>query len=308
MRKILTLFIFFTAISASASEPGKFSSAIFSPSLIKTGMKCFVRISVSDNLDQSDSGEITIASSKWFHLIDIKVNYDENEILLWFIPLDPSITWLPEIRAGKFVYSGIPVSIESVLTEESTINPSGGMVLLPGTRMLFAFIAAVFILTVFLLYLLFSKLPGRIIKIINSKKKERRRKELLFILKSIAENLSKGPGSGGKKADIDIAGKIVKSLREFLELATEKKITCFTTAEIVDAAANPPAPADELFFLDYLRFSPLSSVSSGIQVVPDEAKLAEAAEKIYSFAVLIDNAADKADGIPKRIKGESGDI
>ena len=191
MRSILTVFIFFIAFSAGALEPGRFTEADYNPDVLKTGMKCFVRISVSDDLDISDAGDVSIENSKWFHLLDIRVNYDEDEILLWFIPLDPSMAYLPQIRAGKYIYPHIPVSVESVLTDQNLSDPgtpAGVMLLLPGTRMLFAFMAAVFISVLFLSLLILKKLPGKIIKILNLRKQGNRRKELLLILERIADN------------------------------------------------------------------------------------------------------------------------
>ncbi len=319
MRKILTVFVFFIAVSAGALESGRFTEAVYNPAVIKTGMKCFVRISVSDDLDKSDAGAVSIENNKWFHLLDIRVNYDEEEILLWFIPLDPSIAYLPEIRAGKYIYSHIPVSIESALTDQNPDdpgNPSGVMLLLPGTRMLFAFMAALFISALFLSLLIIKKLPGKLIKILNLKKQGNRRKELLLILESIADNpyaasLRDKAGDGKTAAGV-VSGKIVKSLKEFLEIVTEKKITCLTTEEIVKIIEHPPA--DELLFLDAIRFSPGSSACSdgffekneGAEdfTISGETKLKETAEKIYSFAL----ALDKEDKIEKREKGDTGSV
>jgi len=319
MRSILTVFIFFIAFSAGALEPGRFTEADYNPDVLKTGMKCFVRISVSDDLDISDAGDISIENSKWFHLLDIRVNYDEDEILLWFIPLDPSMAYLPQIRAGKYIYPHIPVSIESVLTDQNLSDPgtpAGVMLLLPGTRMLFAFMAAVFISVLFLSLLILKKLPGKIIKILNLRKQGNRRKELLLILERIADNpyeaVLRDKAGMGKTAAGVVSGKIAKSLKEFLEIVTEKRITCLTTEEIVKVIEHPPA--DELFFLDTLRFSPLSSASPGgffeKNEGPDsfrisvEAKLKETAQNIYSFALSL----EKADKIEKREKGENSGV
>ncbi|MCP5515564.1 MAG: hypothetical protein H7A26_08875, partial [Spirochaetales bacterium] len=194
--------------------------------------------------------------------------------------------------------------------------PSGVMLLLPGTRMLFAFLAAVFISALFLSLLIIKKLPEKLIRILNLKKQENRRKELLLILESIADNpysaALRDKAVDGKTAAGVVSGKIVKSLKEFLEIVTGKRITCLTTGEIVKIIEHPPA--DELFFLDTIRFSSLSTAGPGgffekkgtaeALTVSGEAKLKETAEKIYSFALSL----DKADNFEKKEKGEPGGV
>ncbi len=279
-RTLLAAFLILLAAAASiAQEESKASArADYSPLVLKAGEKCFVRIKMNDDISLPDDGPLSVDENPWFYITDLKVNYAEDEVLIWFVPLDPSLSFLPAVRAGNKVYSGIPVSVMSRLDEGSVFTFPGGRLLLPGTRLLFAALAAIVILALFTAWYLLARLPGKIRDFIFLKTGESEKKKLLSRMAFLAS-------SPDRYGSAELSGLIASCLKEYLEIITGERVTCFTTSEVI--AASGGKLSGELVFFDSVRFG---------NIRPDTETIKKSAEKIYDYAVsagsIITGAAD----------------
>ncbi|MCL2294918.1 MAG: hypothetical protein FWC36_08655 [Spirochaetes bacterium] len=281
MRRIfLFLFVFiFIALSYSQDSKvypiryGTILNYTLNPTTLRTGEKGFIRIRLADNITSSDRGAITVKNNQWFFIEDIKINHNRNEIFIWFIPLDPSVSFFPDFIIEERIYSGIPLVIESRLGNVSTLNPLGGKLLLPWTKLLFAAGFTLLVIFLFLCYYAIKVAPKKIRKTVVLKTNAFKRKYLLRKMSRLASRLSQY-----EKADY--TKRFIQLLKEYLEIATSKKTTCFTTKEIV--TAFPEAPSKELVFLDSVRFG---------NAAADSQVITETSEAVYSFALQLEEAA-----------------
>ncbi|MCL2480123.1 MAG: hypothetical protein FWF38_00270 [Spirochaetaceae bacterium] len=277
MRKIFLFLFILTALSLSQSfsqeSRGTILSYTLNPTPLKTGDKGFIRIKLANDLISSDRGTISIKNNQWFHVEDIKINHEENEILIWFVPLDPALSTFPDFIIGDKIYSGIPLSVKSRLGNSNSLNLLGGKVFLPWTRLLFAAGFTLLVLFLFLFYYVIKIVPRKIRKTVILKSNTFKRKHLLRKMSKMILRLS-------KYEKTDYIKRFVKLLKEYLEIATSKKTTCFTTKEII--AAFPEAPSKELVFLDFIRFGN-GAVDSKI--------ITEASGTVYDFALMLEGAA-----------------
>jgi len=241
------------------------------PTLLKTGEKGFIRIRVADNLTSSDIRRISINNNQWFHINNIEINHSENEILVWFIPFDPAITSFPEFEIGDKIYSGIPISVQSRLGNVNTLNPLGGKVLLPWTRVLFGGVFTLLVIFLFLLYYAIKVVPKKLRKTVALKSNAFKRKFLLRKMSRMIPRLN-------KYEKTDYIKRFIKLLKEYLEITTSKKTTCFTTREII--TAFPEAPCKELIFMDSVRFGNSSA---------DSETITETSGTVYNFALMFEN-------------------
>ena len=308
MKKIfLLLFVFISLSHAQESNrpqesKGTILSYKLNPGSLKTGEKGFVRIKLADDLISSDKRTISIKNNKWFHIDDIKINHEENEILVWFMPLDSSLSAFPDFKIEDRIYSGIPLSVKSALGNSSSINLPNGKLLLPWTKLLFAAGFTLLVLFLFSFYYVFKIVPQKIKKEVIFRSNAFKRKRLLkkmFKMNSLQEK-SKKP---------DYIKRFIKLLKEYLEIAaaintppacagvqvdynmiSEEFLldggrinpTCFTTKEI--AAAFPGAPLKELVFFDSVRFGNAEA---------NHQTISEASETIYNFALMIEETCGK---------------
>ena len=263
------------------------------PTTIKTGEKGFIRIKLADNLASLDTKTISIKNNQWFHIDDIKINHDEDEILIWYIPLDSTISSFPDFSIGDRIYSGIPLSVKSRLGNLNKINQLGDKLLLPWTKLLFAAGFALLVLVLFLFYYLIKIVPQKIRKKIILNSNSFKRKQLLKKMSKMASrlnhlnnanqsnqssssSLSRSNQSNRKeKTDyIEYIKRFIKLLKNYLEIASGKNATCFTAKEI--AATFPEAPLKELIFMDSVRFGNVNT---------DSKIVAEASGVVYAFAL-----------------------
>jgi len=277
MRKIFLFIFIFTVLSHfqsfSQESKGTVLSYTLNPTSLKTGEKGFIRIKLADNLKSSDRETISIGNNQWFHIDDIKINHEENEILIWFIPLDSSISGFPEFKIEDKIYSGIPLFVKSRLGNLNSLNLLGGKVLLPWTRFIFAAIFALFISFLFLFYYVIKIVPKKLRKTAILGSSAFKRKRLLKRMSRMILRL-------GKYEKADYIKRFIKLLKEYLEIATSKKTTCFTTKEII--TTFPEAPSKELVFFDFIRFGN-NTVDSKI--------ISEASGTVYDFALMLEAAA-----------------
>ncbi|MCL2706168.1 MAG: hypothetical protein FWE72_08180 [Spirochaetaceae bacterium] len=277
MRKIFLLLFILTTISLSQSysqaSRGTVLSYTVNPASIGTGEKGFTRIKLADDLVSSDRETISIKNNQWFYVEEIKINHEENEILIWFMPLDPSLSAFPDFEIGDKIYSGIPLSVKSKLGNTNSLAVLGGKVLLPWTKLLFAAGFTLLVLFLFLFYYVIKIVPKKIRKTVFLQSNTFKRKRLLKKMSKMIFRLS-------KYEKTDYIKRFIKLLKEYLEIATSKKTTCFTTGEII--TAYPKAPSQELVFLDFVRFG------NGIA---DSKIISEASTTIYDFALMYEGAA-----------------
>ena len=275
MRKIfLPLFVFIIVLSHAQDYPRETEGVILKYTLyqtsLKTGDKGLIRIKVAETLTSSESGTLSIKNNEWFFIEDIKINHDENEILIWFIPLDPSISHFPDFTIQNKTYSGIPLSVKSQLGNLNTLNFLGGKILLPWTMLLFAAGFTLLVLVLVLIYFSIKVIPKKIRKSIILKNKTFRRKRLLKKMLKMCSRLSK------YKIE-DYIKRFIRLLKEYLEIATSKKTICFTTGEII--TTFPHAPSKELIFMDSVRFGDAAAN-------PDI--ITEASGAVYNFALMFE--------------------
>ena len=275
MKKIFLFLFIFILIAFSYSQEikprGTILSYSLSPTSLRTGEKGFIRIKLADNI--SGSAAISVKNNQWFYIDDIKINHSENEIFIWFMPLDPALSFFPDFVIEDKVYSGIPLSIKSRLGDLNTLNHLEGKLLLPWTKLLFAACFTLLVLFLFLCYYGIKVLPKKIRKTAVLKNNAFKRKRLLKKMSKMTYGLNQY-----EKADY--IKRFIKLLKEYLEIATGKKATCFTTTEIT--TAFPSAPFKELFFLDSVRFGNIDA---------DSEIITEASGSVYDFAILLEGAA-----------------
>jgi len=285
MKKIFLLVFIFSALALFQSNTqlhaqsheqesiGTVLSHRLNPGSPKTGERSFIRIKVADNLPSADTGAILIKNDQWLHIDDIRINHNENEILIWFIPFDPGIVFFPEFIIEAKIYSGIPLPVQSMLGNEISLNLLGEKVLLPWTRVLFAGIFTLLVLVLFLIYYVIKVVPKKIRKTVISKTNVFKRKSLL---KKMAKMIS----ISDRYEKTDYIKKFIKLLKEYLEIATQKKTTCFTTGEII--TAFPQSPSKELIFMDTVRFGNPSDYTAP--------EVTGASGTVYSFALMLEQA------------------
>jgi len=299
MRKVVLFVFIFSALALFQSNTqlyaqpheqsyeqesiGTVLSYRINPASPKTGEKSFIRIKIADNLASSDTSVISIKNDQWLHIDDIRINHNENEILIWFIPLDPATAFFPEFMIEDKTYSGISLPVQSRLGNEPLLNPLGEKVLLPWTRVLFAGLFTLLVLVLFLIYYAIKVVPGKIRKTVVLKTNAFKRKSLL-------RKMAKMVSSSSRYEKTDYIKRFIRLLKEYLEIATRKKTTCFTTGEII--TAFPQSPSGELILMDTVRFGNSSDYT-------DPEIITKASGAVYSFALMLEEtmpekAAEKA--------------
>ena len=243
------------------------------PGLLGTGEKGVIRIKLAEDITSSDSSAMSIKNNQWFHIDDVKINNVENEILVWFIPLDPSVSAFPDFKIENKIYSGIPLSVRSKLGNVNSLNLLGGKVFLPWTKLIFAAGFTLLVLFLFLFYYVVKIVPKRIRKKVIIESNAFKRKRLLKKMAKMILRLR-------KYEKTEYIKRFIKLLKEYLEIATSKKITCFTTNEII--TEFPEAPSKELVFLDFIRFGDSEA---------DPQIITEVSGTVYDFALMLEGSA-----------------
>ena len=155
MRKLLLIILVLLSsyIAADAFSGFEFESVKYEPEKIQTGDHVFCRIKLAGKkLTPEDAEKIRAEKHISFELTDIKLNISSNEILIWFIPFNPSEKYLPAVKGSSFIIDNIPVEITGYAGPGDTAPEPPGAVLLPGTRLFFGFVFFLIILFFFLIY------------------------------------------------------------------------------------------------------------------------------------------------------------
>ncbi len=277
MKKIFLLLFIFILITFSYSQnmesKGTIVSYTLNPPALKTGEKGFARIRIAENFALPESRKFSIRNNQWFHIDDIKINYEENEILVWFMPLDPSITAFPDFKIQNKLYSGIPLTVKSQLGNVNLISLLDEKLLLPWTKLLFAACFTLLILFLSLCYYIVKVVPENIRKTFILKNAVFKRKQLLKKITKLTNKIK-------LYEQADYIKQLLKLLKQYLEIVTDKKATCFTTGEMIKEF--PDAPSKELLFLDSVRFGNSSA---------DSGTIAEASGSVYNFALMFEEIA-----------------
>lgn len=282
-KKFICIVLFFCLLFSSQAQEKldvkNIEKVEYIPKMIKTGDHCFARIKTGEDFSTFPDAVLSSVSVKEdssFHVIDIKTDRVENEILLRFIPLDPAAAKLPPIVLGNYLYNSIPLSVESVAGENAVFKSPEGLFLLPWTRLYFAGSVAIVILFGFAVYFVVVSpvLRCRIKDALIFGKQERRIKKMFLKLTAMSKKCCSTSLSDKWASDY------INCFKKYLQAVAGENITSLTSAEIIDVMIN--IPTKSLLFIDKVRFGGDTFDSQKNSNFP------HAVEEIYQFSASVE--------------------
>ncbi|MDR0302298.1 MAG: hypothetical protein LBI04_08325 [Treponema sp.] len=256
------VFIFIFAVSYAQNN-----GAILMPKVVYAGDPAILVLPLPASISNSEDVILTSLSPNIpkddnidFHRIVLERRVTGSRLLIEFTAFVPGFLKLPVIEIGGEYFTGLSVTINSVIDTRLPLELSGhaSSLAMPGTAvMLYGTMAAIVFI---LLLILWFIIRGRTFLKIWTEKWKRRR--LFTFTKNMEKRLQKALLKGGDKRVI--LDKISVTFRDFLSILTDVNCHTMTAREFKNPAFNnlpakikPDGAFLEDFFrrCDKLRFS-----------------------------------------------------
>jgi hypothetical protein len=266
---LLTLFILLSVVSHAQNEAQVIPRRIF------TGDPAVLILPLNNKTSETSDIVLSPLSHDFpshpdidFRRIVIEQRDGRRRLIIEFTAFAPGILEFPVIKIGETSFSGLSVTVNSVLDNRSSPVLSGPALTLamPGTAfMLYGTITGLIIIILLIIWFI---LKGRIL--INNLIKKWKRRRLFYSIKKIEKRLSKSVLNG--ESGRIILDKLSEQVRIFLSVLTGKNCRTMTAREFeklpLQITQNQNISSSFLhdFFRDCddLRFSGIDTASQDI--------------------------------------------
>jgi len=232
---VLTFLAFSTALGAQMVLPQQ-NTPMLIPKVVYVGDPAVLVLPLPAAIANSEDIVLTSLSPNIpkdedidFHRIILERRVTGSRLLIEFTAFVPGYIKLPVIEIGGEQFSGLYITINSVIDSRKTLELSGyaSSLVMPGTALILYGALTVFAL--FLLLLIWFILRGRALVRIWIEKWKRLR--LFTFIRNMERNLQKALLKGGDKRVI--LDKISDTFREFLSVLTYINCRSMTAREFV---------------------------------------------------------------------------
>jgi len=271
----------------SAQYSAQYSGAILIPRVIYVGDPAVLVLPLPTSIKNSDDVLLTSLSPNIpkddnidFHRIILERRVTGSRLLIEFTAFVPGYLNLPDIEIGGEHFSGLSVTVNSVIDTQKSLELSGhaSSLAMPGTAViLYGTMAAVVLIFILLFWFIFK---GRAFLEIWVGKWKRLR--LFTFIKNMERRLQKALLKGGNKRAI--LDKISDTFRDFLSVLTNANCRSMTAREFNNL---PEKIIHDSVFLGYffrrcdkLRFSGEDVSAQDISWLLDD--LRNYIEKLYT--------------------------
>jgi len=264
MKKYAVLAVFIFTFTSAYAQHGTHSgiASILIPGVVYVGDTAVIVLPLPASIKNSDDVILTSLSPNIpkdddidFHRIILERRITGSRLLIEFTAFVPGDLKLPDIEIGGEYFTGLSVTINSVIDTRKSLELSGyaSSLSMPGTAIiLYGAMAAV---VLFILLLLWFIIKGRTLLKLWVEKWKRRR--LFTFIKNTEKRLQKILLKGGNKRSV--LDKVSDMFRDFLSVLTNSNCHTMTAREFAglpeDIIQNGVFLGDFFRRCDKYRFS-----------------------------------------------------